>query len=68
MQISCSFEHTPSSRLFILHYIRHYNKHLECYVIYDIAHMSSLIHTDRRTDTGHDIMASAINQIATKTL
>ena len=37
---------------------KHYNKHPECYVICELACTSSLIHTDRRTDTGRDIVAS----------
>ena len=47
---------------------KHYNKRSECYVIYEAACTSSLIQTDRRTDTGRDIAASIMKQIATKTL
>ena len=50
---------------YLLRYRRHYNKHPECYVIYEVACTSSLRRTDGRTDTGHDIVASAMKQIAT---
>ena len=53
---------------YLLLYIRHYNKRLEIYVIYKAAYTSSLIRTYRRTDMGRDIVASAMKQIATKTV
>ena len=54
---------------YLLHYIlRHYNKHLVIYVTYKAACTSSLIQTYIQTDTGCDIVASAMKQIATKIL
>ena len=54
---------------YLLHYVRHYNKHSEIYVIYKAVCTSSLIEryrqTDGWTDTGHDIVASAMKEIAT---
>ena len=49
---------------YLLCYIRHYNKRLEIYVTYKPACMNSLI----QTDTGRDIVAFAMKQIATKTI